>query len=106
MKFPFPSWNANTPVKVYNTVIDNKGEPTDVVMYDGLAIYDEKQKQVLDAERRLVVLSGKVIIEGDIAPEQKIEGFVEIDGVTKSIFGAQRPRNPDGTIYSTELDLM
>lgn len=106
MKFPFPTWNANTPVKVYNTIIDNTGEPSEVVMFDDLAIYDEKQRQVLDAERRLVVLSGKVIIKGDINPGKKIEGFVKIDNDTKAIFGAIRPRNPDGTVYSTELDLM
>lgn len=105
MKFPFPRWNANTPVKVFKRTVDTGGEPSEDVMFDDLAIYDEKQRQVLDAERRLVMLSGKVIIEGDIAPGKIIEGHVEIDGDTKSIFSAIRPRNPDGTVYSTELDL-
>ena len=106
MKFPFPHWSANTPVKVYQNIIDELGEPTEDVLFEGLAFYDEKQRQVLDAERRLVVLSGKVIIEGDIAPGKTISGYVKIDSDTKTIFGAQRPRNPDGSVYSTELDLM
>ncbi len=106
MKFPFPVWNANTPVKVFNRSVDTKGIPIKEKLFDGLAIYDEKQRQVVDAERRLVVLSGKVIIEGDINPKKKIEGFVEIGDDTKAIFGVIRPRNPDGSIYSTELDLM
>lgn len=106
MRFPFPSWNANTDIKVYRTVVDNKGEPTEDVIYEGKAIYDEKQRQVLDAERRLILLSGKVIIKGDIAPRQKISGYVAINGVDKAIHQVIRPRNPDGTIYSTELDLM
>lgn len=106
MKFPFPKWNANTPVKVYQTTIDNRGIPTEEVIYEGKAIYDEKQRQVLDAERRLILLSGKVIIKGDIAPGKKISGYVEIDGDTKAIYAALRPRNPDGSVFSTELDLM
>lgn len=106
MRFPFPKWNQVTPVKVFENKINELGEPVERVLYDGLAFYDEKQRQVLDAERRLVVLSGKVIIEGDIAPGKTISGYVKIDSDTKSIFGVQRPRNPDGTIYSTELDLM
>lgn len=106
MKFPFPKWNANTLVKVFKSTIDSDGEPSEDVMFNDLAIYDEKQRQVLDAERRLVMLSGKVIIEGDIAPNKVIEGHVAIGGDTKAIFGVIRPRNPDGTVFSTELDLM
>jgi len=106
MRFPFPSWNANTDVKVYRTIVDNKGEPSEETIYEGLAIYDEKQRQVLDAERRLIVLSGKVIIEGDIAPKQEISGYVKVDGIKKAIHQVIRPRNPDGSVFSTELDLM
>lgn len=106
MKFPFPKWNQVTPVKVYQQTVDTDGEPFEEIFFDGLAFYDEKQRQVLDAERRLVVLSGKVIIEGDIAPGKVIEGHVNIGDDTKAIFGVIRPRNPDGTVFSTELDLM
>jgi|SRR5690625_1859992 len=106
MKFPFPRWNQVTPVKVYKNEIDELGEPVETVLFDGLAFYDEKQRQVLDAERRLVVLSGKVIIEGDIAPKQEISGYVKIDGIKKAIHQVIRPRNPDGSVFSTELDLM
>lgn len=105
-KLPFPRWILNTPVKVLQTYTNEDGEPVEDLIFDGLASYDEKSRQVLDAERRLVLLSGKVIVEGDIRPGQLIEGIVEIDGVKKTIFRAARPRNPDGSVFSSELDLM
>lgn len=105
MKLPFPKWILNTPVKIYQTGTSKYGEPIEDLIFDGLAFYDEKQRQVLNAERQLILLTGKVIIEGDIRPGQAIEGFVRVGGIEKKIYGAQRPRNPDGSVFSTELDL-
>lgn len=105
MKFPFPSWNQVTPVKVYQTDLSEDGEPVEELLFDGLCFYDEKSRQVLDAERRLVLLSGLIVIEGDIRPGQTIEGFVLIGEEQKNIFRTRRPRNPDGSVFSTELEL-
>lgn len=105
MKLPFPKWILTTPVAVYQTGTDKRGEPVEDLIFDGLVSYDEKQRQVMNAERQLVLLSGKIIIEGDIRPGQTIEGFVNIGDIEKKIYGAQRPRNPDGSVFSTELDL-
>lgn len=105
MKLPFPKWILNVPVKVFATYTNEDSEPVEDLIFDGLASFGEKSRQVLDAEQRLVLLSGKVVLEGDILPGRLIEGLVEIDGVKKTIFRAARPRNPDGTVFSTELDL-
>ena len=104
-KLPFPRWIQTTPVKVYSAELNENGAPSGEPLYDGMCCYDEKTKQVLDAERRLVSLTGKVIIEGDISPGQLIEGYVEIGGVNRTIFRSARPRNPDGSVFSTELEL-
>lgn len=104
MKFPYPSWNQVTPVKVYQTEQGRYGE-TETLIYDGKCYYDEESRQVLDAERRLVLLSGLIIIEGDINPGEVIEGYVVVDGERKNIYKPKRPRNPDGTVFSTELEL-
>ncbi|GKV55975.1 hypothetical protein NCCP2222_19220 [Sporosarcina sp. NCCP-2222] len=104
-KLPFPRWILNTPVTVCKTEMSEDGEPVETLIFDGLASYDEKQRQVMNAERQLVLLSGKVIIEGDILPGKVIEGIVKIGDIEKKIYGAQRPRNPDGSVFSTELDL-
>ncbi|BFH13528.1 hypothetical protein WJ0W_006209 [Paenibacillus melissococcoides] len=106
MRFPFPKWNQVTPVKVYQTELSEDGEPVEDLIFDGLCCYDEKSRQVLDAERRLVLLSGLIVIEGDIRPGKTIEGFVEIGTEQKNIFRTRRPRNPDGSVFSTELELM
>lgn len=104
MRFPFPSWNQVTPVKVYQTEQRRHGE-TETLIFDGKCFYDEKSRQVLDAERRLVLLSGLIIIEGDINPGKVIEGYVVVNGERKNIYRAKRPRNPDGSVFSTELEL-
>lgn len=105
MKFPFPKWLPKIPVKVYWEGTDSDGEYVEELIYDGMAFLDEKSRQVLDAERRLVMLTGLVIIEGDIYPGKPIQGYVKIGEVEKAIHNTLRPRNPDGTVYSTELNL-
>ena len=105
-KLPFPEWILVTPVKIYQTEINEDGEPVETLLYDGLCNYSEKSKQTLDAERRLISLSGKVIIKGDINPGKLIEGYIQIGEIKRDIFRSSRPRNPDGSVFSTELDLM
>ena len=53
-------------------------------------------------------LVGKVILLGDIAPNiKKISGGqVVINQVEYEIYQASRPRNPDGTVHHTTLELM
>jgi len=92
---------------VYLTALSEDGEPVEELVFDGLCNYSEKSRQILDAERRLVQLNAKAIIEGDIAPGRDIEGYVMVEGTIKrSIHRAARPRNPDGSVYSTELELI
>lgn len=104
-KLPFPKWILNTAVKVYQTELGEDGDPVEELIFDGLSFYDEKMKRVMDVQRGLVLLSGKVIIQGDILPDKLIEGFVQIGSERKNIYRAARPRNPDGSIFSTELEL-
>ena len=104
MRFPFPTWTQVTPVMVYQTEQGRHGE-VETLIYDDKCFYDERSRQVLDAERRLVLLSGLIIIEGDINPGKVIEGYVLIGDERKIIYRAKRPRNPDGTVFSTELEL-
>lgn len=104
-KLPFPKWILNTPVKIYQTELNEDGEPAETLLFDGKAFYEEKTKQILDKDRKLVTLSGKVIVQGDINPGNIIEGYVQIGTVKKNIFRSSRPRNPDGSVFSTELEL-
>lgn len=105
-KLPFPKWILKTPVKVYQTNTSEDGEPVEQLLFDGLCFHEEKMRQKLDKERRLVTLSGKVVIPGDINPDTLIEGLVKFGEIERPIFSAIRPKNPDGTVFSTELELM
>lgn len=101
MKLPFPKFLANTPITVYKTELGEDGEE-EVQIFDGQCIYTDKSKQIMTAEKQLVTLCGKAVIEGNIDIS---EGYVRKDGVKKKIFSIERPLNPDGSVFSTELNL-
>ncbi len=105
MKLPFPDWILKTPIKVYQETQGENGLD-ETLLFDGKCCYEDKTRQVLDAERRLVTLSGKAIFKGDLNPGQLIEGYIQVGEVKKTIFRTSRPLNPDGTVFSTELELM
>jgi len=104
LKLPFPRFQAKTDIKVVSTVLGEDGEE-ESPLYEGKCIYTDKSKTVLNAERQLITLSGKAVIEGDINPEEVIEGFIVVNTIKKKIYGAERPLNPDGSVFSTELNL-
>ena len=60
----------------------------------------------MNAERQLITLSGKVVIEGDICPSKPFEGYVLINNTKKAIYNLEKPLNPDGSVFSTELNLL
>ncbi len=67
----------------------------------------EKSEQRLDAERRLISLKGSLYLSGDLAPHLSVieGGTVRIGDREWSIYAADRPRNPDGTVHHTKLYL-
>lgn len=104
LKLPFPKHLAKTDIKVYSTVQGEEGEE-ETLLYEGKCIYTDKSKTVLNAERQLITLTGKAVIEGDINPKNQIQGYMEVDNVKKKIYGTERPKNPDSSVFSTELNL-
>lgn len=104
-----PAWVCTTKIKVtVENGIKEDGAPKQTVVFEGLCNYSEKERSVLDAERRLVSLEAQALIPGDIAAGKDISGRVVIgDGtVTRRIYRASRARNPDGTVNFTQLELM
>lgn len=109
MKYPklVPPRICTMPIKIHLTDgIDKGGAPKVVQTFETKCNYSEKSKQILDAERRLIQLEATVLIDGDIAPNAKIEGYVEIGTVSRTIYRSSRARNPDGTVNFTQLELM
>ena len=103
-KLPFPKWLANTYIEVWFEGTNTDGDYEEKVIFKGKCIYTDKAKQVLNAERQLILLSGKVVIEGSIY-DGPFEGYVKVNGIKKKIYSIERPLNPVGTVFSTELNL-
>ena len=105
LKLPFPKFLANTPVEVWIEGTNTDGDYEEKKLFEGKCIYTDKTKQILNAERQLITLSGKAVIEGSIT-SGPFEGYIIKDGVKKKIYSIERPLNPDGTVFSTELNLI
>lgn len=104
LKLPFPKWVANTHIEVWVEGTNTDGDYEENIIYQGKCIYTDKSKQVLNAERQLITLSGKAVIEGSIY-DGPFEGYIKVNGIKKKIYSIERPLNPDGTVFSTEINL-
>ena len=112
--------NNKCDVKLYQEGLSEEGEPlTSLNLKKENCRFVEKTKTIITADGQKVELVGKVILLGDIAPNiKKISGgevsniITIIDGkeiVNESkyeIYQASRPRNPDGSVHHTTLELI
>lgn len=105
MKLPFPEWCLVTHIKVYAEIPSEDGV-TEELIFDGMCNFSERSRTTVNEQKQVVELTGKALFRGDIYPGKLIKGYVDLDGVKKAIYRTSKPRNPDGSIYSTELDLM
>lgn len=109
-KLRFPKELATTDYKIIleSAGISEDGEPIVEFTDEGKCIFSEKSKRIIDSEGRQITLLGKIAIEGDIAPSMKqiASGNVIINGITYEIHTSYRPRNPDGSVFMTEFELM
>lgn len=98
-----------TPVEVkINQTLSESGAPVYEATFSGLCVYSDKAHYVQDAEGQKIRLNGHVIVEGDIAPGVTVlaNGVATINGTEFTIYQGKRPRNPDGSIHHTGLELM
>jgi hypothetical protein len=102
MKLPFPKFLANTSIQVYSSYLSEDGEDIEELVFDDKCIYTDKQRQVVTADKQLITLTGKAVIEGNIPIR---EGYLLVNGDKKKVVSVERPLNPDGSIFSTELNL-
>lgn len=108
-KIPFPDWLANVDysITLNEKGISEDGEPMSVFTTSGKCIFSEKSKRIIDNEGKQIVLLGKVIVKGDIAPSLKnvSDGVITINECSYEIHTGNRPRNPDGSIHSTQFEV-
>lgn len=101
--------NNKCDVKLYQEGLSEEGEPlTSLNLENQKCRFVEKIKTIITADGKKVELIGKVILLGDIAPNiKKISGGeVTINNSKYEIYQASRPRNPDGSVHHTTLELM
>lgn len=109
-KLPFPDFLLKTEliIKLHDdqSNIDENGSPiVKKEIADQKCIFSEKAQRIIDSDGKELILSGEVILKGDIAPDMKIisSGVVIINNREYQIYSGSRPRNPDGTIHHTTL---
>ncbi len=96
-------------IKLYQEGLSEEGEPLEFISLENKKCrFIEKIKTVIDSDGKKVILLGKAILLGDIAPNlKKISGGeITIEAIKCEIYQASRPRNPDGSVYMTVLELM
>lgn len=111
MKYPqlVPDRVCTTQVTVYKKKgINRDGSDKTETIFEGKCFHSEKSNQKLDADRKLILLKGQMLFNGDIAPgESKIDGeAVVAGGITYKIYASEKAKNPDGSVNYTRLELM
>lgn len=108
LRFPKELLVTDYKVTLHQEGISEEGEPLAAFTHKGKCLFQEKAKRVLTPDGKQITLLGKVIVEGDIAPSLKTisSGVIEINGVVYEIYSGARPRNPDGSIFSTNWEIM
>lgn len=103
------SWDV-TPVEI--TLLGGIGEDGDnevLGTWSGKVNYSEKSKRVQNKTGQWILLSATIRVKGDILPGVEfVSGTVKVSGydTVKSIVSYTRPRNPDGTVNHTKLELV
>jgi hypothetical protein len=113
MKLPFPDKLAVTPcdITIEKEGLDEDGNPVADTVWSGNVIFTESVKRVLNPDNTVVVITGQMLIKGDIAPNEKVTSGSatvnpEVNPVSYRIHSCTKNKNPDGTVHSTYLELM
>lgn len=108
MILPYPKHLDVTEVQIeLQDGYNSDGTPKVIQIYTGKCRLVESSKYIRNADGKLIQLIGKIYIGEDIAPNLKvINGLVTINGNIYQINSCSRPRNPDGSVHHTKLELI
>ncbi|NLJ65670.1 MAG: hypothetical protein GX337_09880 [Christensenellaceae bacterium] len=108
-KLPYlDAWDVTPCEIVLHGGLGDDGGPEEVGRWKGLVNFSEKARRVQDKDGQWVKLAGVIHVKGDILPGvQFTEGTAKIeDFPARKIIGYSRPRNPDGSVNHTRLELI
>lgn len=112
MKYPclMPKRLCKTDIHVtlYQEGLSESGGPLAATELDLKCNYQDSAKMVMNAEQKLVQLSGIAMFPGDICPDLPVisSGVATVLRAERTIMQGIKARNPDGTVNYTELRLM
>ena len=104
-----PDSVCTTPITIrLEDGLNEDGSPRQTTLFAGNCNYVEKASQKLDAERRVVTVTGVALLNGDPVPGVPLEGTVLIGESKKPhlIHCSARLRNPDGTVNYTRIEVI
>lgn len=104
----FESWDVTPCSITLSAGLDDDGAPEVTGQWEGLVNFSEKAKRVQDQDGQWIRLAGVIHVKGDILPGiQFQEGTARVEGYPeRKIIGYYRPRNPDGSVNHTRLELI
>lgn len=110
MRYPRLVRQAKTPchVIVQSEEMNAYGARETLLEGDFFCNYQSSAFAKITADKQIITLSGKVLIDGDIAPAvpEIASGSVNVAGVSRMIYRGTKARNPDGTVNYTMLELV
>ena len=106
-KLPYMDWFDVTPINIYLTRQDEDGEEVVYSSWNGKCNFSETSKTVQTSDGQWVHLTATIHIKGDIFPNVPVisEGYALFNGQKMPIYDVDRPRNPDGTVNHTRINL-
>ncbi|PKM69177.1 MAG: hypothetical protein CVU95_00925 [Firmicutes bacterium HGW-Firmicutes-2] len=107
-KLPPYLFNQEWEVNMDQDGLSEDGEPLSAVTVTSKFWFSDKPHQVMDAEKRLIRLEGTLTIPGDLFPAfaQLTTGTAIRGDKSYKVYRCKRPRNPDGSVYATIMELM
>jgi len=112
MKYPelVPDCVCRTDISliIYTEGISEDGEPLTAFEFTGRCNWQNGAETRLTADKRLVTISGKASMNGDICPDISdiSDGIVKVFGNEYRIFRGFKARNPDGTVNFTHIEVI
>ena len=107
-QLPKKLFNQDWTINIELDGLSEDGGPLIGPIVTAKCFYSGKAYQVMNAEKQIIRLEGKLIALGDLFPTLSViaTGTATKGNKTHKIYKCERPLNPDGTVYATALELM
>lgn len=108
MKLPYPNTDlVDITIYLSGGSMDENGAPIVLDPIVTKCTLNESNLFIRETNGKLIRLESKVYIRGDIAPDVlHLDGKAKLFDKEYNLYRASRPRNPDGSVHHTKLELI